>query len=87
MAYGKGHGDHRKTEGEGHSQEADADLRKSGGEHGATAAAEDQPKGSDEFGSELAEERHSFLSLGSCCCQGHPYQGAGDKNTRIARLS
>ena len=44
MADGEGHGQDRKTEGQRHADEADANRGKSRRQHRAAAPAEDQPK-------------------------------------------
>ena len=49
VADGKGHGQNGQTEGQGHSQKADADIGKGRRQNRASAAAEDQPECSNPF--------------------------------------
>ena len=60
VANRKGHGQHRQAEGEGHPDEADADLRKFGRQYGAAAAAEDEPERAEEFGRELSLHHRKY---------------------------
>src|SRR5262249_16694609 len=49
MADGECHGQHGEAEGEGNTEEADAQIWKSGGQYSATAASKDQPESTHKF--------------------------------------
>ena len=50
---GKGHGQHRQTEGERNAQQPDTHVGESRGQNRAPATAQNQPEGADEFCAEF----------------------------------